>query len=107
MSAFNFSRLGNASAALGIAQAARLVPNRAAVMEEMKQDISLESSQAKLFCVEVANRIVGDCIQTVGRYGCLRDSLFDLYLCYDKVIGAAGGSLEVMKNNIARKLLGS
>jgi len=144
-SAFNFSRLGNASAALGIAQAAlektvdyvkerhvgtrvaadfqglrwrlaeistyleaaRLVRNRAAVMEEKKKDISLESSQAKLLCVEIANQVVGDCIQTVGRYGCFRDSLFDLYLCDVKVIGIGGGSLEVMKNNIARNLLGS
>jgi alkylation response protein AidB-like acyl-CoA dehydrogenase len=143
-SAFNFSRLGNASAALGIAraalektvayikerhvgtrvvadfqglrwrlaeistylEAARLVRNRAAVMEEGKQDISVESSQAKFLCVEVANRVVGDCLQTVGRYGCLRDSLFDIYLCDIKLIGIAGGSMEVMKNNIAKTLLG-
>jgi butyryl-CoA dehydrogenase len=142
--AFNFSRLGNASAALGIAQAAlektvsylkqrqigssvatefqglrwrlaemstqleaaRLVRNRAAVMEGKKQDISIESSRAKLLCVEVANLVVGDCIQATGRYGCLRDSLFDLYFRDVKVIGTAGGSLEVMKNNIARNLLG-
>ena len=142
--AFNFSRLGNASAALGIAQAAlentvnyvkerhvgtrlaaefqgirwmlaemstqleaaRLLRNRAATMEDKKQDISLESSQAKLFCVEVANRVVGDCIQATGRYGCLRDSLFELYLRDAKLLGTAGGSLEVMKNNIARRLIG-
>jgi len=143
-SAFNFSRLGNASAALGMAQsafektlhylrdrkvgtrvaaefqglrwllaelstlleAARLLRNRAAVMEEVKQDISLESSQTKLLCVEVASRIVGDCIQATGRYGCLRDNLFDVYLRDVKVLGTAGGSLEVMKNNIARHLIG-
>lgn len=142
--AFNFSRLGNASAALGIAQAtlektlsyikqrhvgtrlasefqgirwilaelstqieaARLLRNRAATMEDKKQDISLESSQTKLFCVEVANRVVGDCIQITGRYGCLRDSLFELYLRDAKLLGTAGGSLEVMKNNIAKRLIG-
>ena len=143
-SAFNFSRLGNASAALGIAQAslektlhyikqrqvgsrvvsefqgirwmlaemstqleaARLLRNRAATLEDKKQDISLESSQTKLLCVEVANRIVGDCIQATGRYGCLRDSLFELYLRDAKLLGTAGGSLEVMKNNIAKRLIG-
>lgn len=143
-SAFNFSRLGNASAALGIAQAAldktfsyikerqvgthvvaefqgirwllaelstqleaaRLLRNQTAIMEEKKQDISLESSRAKLLCVDLANRVVGDCIQATGRYGCLRDSLFELYLRDAKVLGTAGGSLEVMKNNIARHLLG-
>ncbi|MBI2847777.1 MAG: acyl-CoA dehydrogenase family protein, partial [Chloroflexi bacterium] len=110
-SAFNFSRLGNASAALGIAQAAfdktlsylkerrvgsrgaaefqglrwtlvemnnqleaaRLVRDRAAVFQDKLPDNSLESSRAKLFCVEVANRVVGDCIQATGRYGSLRD----------------------------------
>jgi alkylation response protein AidB-like acyl-CoA dehydrogenase len=144
-SAFNFSRMGNASAALGIGQAAfekalayvkqrqvgrhttaefqgirwtlaemsteleaaRLVRNRAAVMEDNKQDISLESSRAKLITVDVANRVVPDCIQITGRFGCLRDSLFELYLRDAKVLGTAGGSLEVMKNNIARRLIGS
>jgi alkylation response protein AidB-like acyl-CoA dehydrogenase len=143
-SAFNFSRLGNASAALGIAQAAfektvtylkerevggrmaaefqglrwllaelstqleaaRLTRNRAAVMEEQKQDISLASSQTKLLCVQVAERVVSDCIQATGRYGCLRDNLFNLYLRDVKALGIAGGSLEIMKNNIARHLVG-
>jgi alkylation response protein AidB-like acyl-CoA dehydrogenase len=143
-SAFNFSRLGNASAALGIAQAAfdktvayvrqrhvgkriaaefqglrwkladldtllesaRLLRNRAAVMEEQGGDISLESSRAKLYCVETANRVVGECIQATGRYGCMRESLFDLYLRDARVIGTAGGSLEVMRNNVARPLFG-
>jgi len=144
-SAFNFSRLGNASAALGIGQAAfekalayvkqrevgrhttaefqgirwmlaemstrleaaRLIRDRASVMEDKKQDISLESSRAKLITVEAANRVVADCIQITGRYGCLRDSLLELYLRDAKVLGTAGGSLEVMKNNIARRLIGS
>ncbi len=142
-SAFNFSRLGNASAALGIAQsafektlnylrhrvvgtrtatdfqglrwriaemstqleAARLLRNRAAVMEDQKQDISLLSSQTKLMCVEVAEQVVSGCIQATGRYGCLRDNLFDMYLRDIKVLGTAGGSLEVMKNNIARYVI--
>ena len=142
-SAFNFSRLGNASAAIGMAQAAldktmdyikkrqvgtrtvaefqgirwalaelitqleaaRLLRDRAALSEDKKQDISLESSQAKLICVEVANRIVGDCIQITGRYGCLRDNLFEMYLRDARVLGIAGGSLEIMKNNIAKRLI--
>ena len=142
-SAFNFSRLGNASAALGIAQsafektlnylkqrsvgnriatdfqglrwriaelstqleAARLLRNRSAVMEDQKQDISLLSSQTKLMCVQVAEQVVSNCIQATGRYGCLKENLFDMYLRDVKVLGTAGGSLEVMKNNIARHLI--
>ncbi|MBN1614705.1 MAG: acyl-CoA dehydrogenase family protein [Deltaproteobacteria bacterium] len=141
-SAFNFSRLGNASASLGIAQAAldrtltylkgrqvgnhkasefqglrwqmaeldtqlaaaRLLRDNAALLEEAGRDISLESARTKLLCVEVATRVVGCCIQSTGRFGCLRDNLFDLYYRDAKVLGTAGGSLEVMKNNIARRL---
>jgi alkylation response protein AidB-like acyl-CoA dehydrogenase len=142
--AFNFSRLGNSGAALGIAQAsldntvnylkgrkvgkymasefqglrwmlvelsayieaARLVCYRAAIMQDNNQDISIESSRTKLICVQVANRVVGECIQATGRYGCLRDSLFDVYLRDARTLGTAGGSLEVMKNNLAKHLLG-
>ncbi len=142
-SAFNFSRLGNASAALGISyaalekainyiktrevgkykvadfqgirwilaqrsaqlEAARLLRDKAAIMEDMKQDVSLISSQAKLLSVDVANCITGDCIQTTGRYGCLRDNLLEMYFRDAKTLGTAGGSLEVMKNNIARRLI--
>lgn len=143
-SAFNMSRLGNASAALGIGtaafgnaldyvrqrevgtrraaefqgirwelaemsvqlEAARLLRDKAAFMGDTNQDIALESSQAKLFCVQVSNQVVGRCIQITGRYGCARDSLFELYLRDARVLGTAGGTLEVMKNNIARRVIG-
>jgi butyryl-CoA dehydrogenase len=143
--AFNFSRLGNASAALGIAQAAldktvaylrqrqvgsrpaaqfqglrwrlaelstalkaaRLLRDDTARLADLQADIGLEVSQTKLHCVELANRVVGECIQATGRYGCLQESLFPLYLRDARVLGTAGGSLEVMKNNIARHLLGN
>lgn len=143
--AFNFSRLGNASAALGIARAAldktisyvkerrvgsspaasfqglrwkiaemdtelkaaRLLRDHTARFADETDAFGVESSQTKLLCVETANRVVGACIQATGRYGCLRDSMFDVYLRDARVLGTAGGSLEVMKNNIARHLLGN
>lgn len=143
-SAFNLSRLGNASAALGISKAAFgktldyvkerkvgahrvadfqgirwrlaemtvqieascLMRDKAAVLAGKKKDASLEASQAKLFCVQVANQVVGECIQMTGRYGCLRESLLELYLRDARALGTAGGSLEVMKNNIAKRVIG-
>jgi butyryl-CoA dehydrogenase len=143
--AFNFSRLGNASAALGIAQAAmdktiaylkerrvgdhpassfqglrwklaeldteiraaRLFRDHTSRLADETESFGLESSQTKLLCVETANRVVGACIQATGRFGCLRDSMFDIYLRDARVLGTAGGSLEIMKNNIARHLLGN
>lgn len=142
--AFNFSRMGNTSVALGMAQAsldktleyvkerrvgthlamefqgirwllaedstqleaARLLRNQAATALDTKKDASLDVSRAKLLCVQMAHRVVGDCIQATGRYGCLRENLFELYLRDTKVLGTAGGSLEVMRNNVARRLIG-
>jgi hypothetical protein len=144
-SAFNFTRLGNASACIGMAQAAldntikylkqrfvgtrnatefqglrwriadmsteleaaRLLRDRAAIMLDQKKDMGMETSRVKLFAVEVAKRVVRDCIQSVGGYGCLRENFFDLYLRDVAIIGTAGGTLEVMRNNIAKRLLGS
>ena len=143
ISVFNFSRLGNASVALGVSEAAfaktitylksrqvgkqrainfqglrwmlaelstelcacRLLRDKAALLMESMHDIGMEASQAKMYCVNAGSRIVNDCIQATGRFGCLRGNLFDVYLRDLKVLGIAGGSLEVMKNNIARQLL--
>lgn len=144
LSAFNFSRLGNASAALGLAcesfevaldyirnrrigdhlaaefqglrwklaelstqlQAARLLRDHAAAGTETAGKSRLLSSQAKLFCVETSQEVVGEAMQLTGRYGCIRDSRFNLYLRDAKALAVAGGTLEVMKNNIAREVIG-
>ena len=142
--AFNFSRLGNASALLGIArfafeqalafaakrevghrkvsefqgirwmlaemktrtEAAALLRDRAAVMEDQGQDAALECSMAKLLCGEVAMDVVPQAIEVMGSYGTLRTSPFPRLLLDAKTLCIAGGTLEVMKNNIAGQLLG-
>jgi alkylation response protein AidB-like acyl-CoA dehydrogenase len=86
--------------------AARLLRDHAARATEARGKSGLLSSQAKLLCVETAQAVVGDALQLTGRYGCLRDSLFDLYLRDVKALAIAGGTLEVMKNNIAREVIG-
>jgi alkylation response protein AidB-like acyl-CoA dehydrogenase len=87
-------------------EAARLLRDRAALACDEGRNTALESSQAKLFCVEAANRVVGECIQISGRYGCLREGPLEMYYRDARALGIAGGSLEVMKNNIARELIG-
>mgnify|MGYP001600013109 CR=1 FL=1 len=142
--AFNFSRLGNASALLGIArfafeqalafaakrevghrkvsefqgirwmlaemktrtEAAALLRDRAAVMEDQGQDAALECSMAKLLCGEVAMGVVPQAIEIMGSYGTLRTSPLPRLLLDAKTLCIAGGTLEVMKNNIAGQLLG-
>jgi alkylation response protein AidB-like acyl-CoA dehydrogenase len=143
-SAFNHSRIGNASCLLGIAagaleravcfirerkvgnrvvaefqgirwvvadlstrlEAAELLRNRAAWMEDRGRDPVRETSMAKLLAGEISMEAVSQAIQLTGSAGCYRDMPFERYLRDAKSLCIAGGTLEVMKNNIARQILG-
>ncbi|MBI5967955.1 MAG: acyl-CoA dehydrogenase family protein [Deltaproteobacteria bacterium] len=143
-SAFNRSRIGNASCLLGIAagalekaiafikdrkvgnkvvadfqgirwmvaelstklEAVGLLRDRAAWMEDQGEDPVRETSMAKLLAGEVSMEVVSQAIQLTGSHGCYRDTPFERYLRDAKCLCIAGGTLEVMKNNIARQILG-
>jgi alkylation response protein AidB-like acyl-CoA dehydrogenase len=142
--AFNFSRLGNASCLLGIAkgalekaiafakekkvghrlttefqgirwliaelstklEAATLLRDKAAWMEDRGENPVKETSMAKLIAGEISQEIVKQAIQITGSFGCYRNTPFERYWRDAKSLCIAGGTLEVMKNNIARKILG-
>lgn len=142
-SAFNFSRLGNASCLLGIAkgalekaivfaqrrkvghrlttdfqgirwliaelstkiEAAILLRDKAAWMEDQGKNPGREASMAKLMAGEISVEVVMQAMQLTGSFGCYRDAPFERYLRDAKSLCIAGGTLEVMKNNIARKIL--
>ncbi len=142
-SAFNYSRIGNASCLLGIAgaalekalaiarerkvgrqavtsfqgirwmaaerftrlEAASLLRDKAAWMEDRGGNPSRESSMAKLLAGEISVEIVCQAIQISGSRGCYRDSPLERYLRDAKSLCIAGGTLEVMKNNIAHQIL--
>ena len=141
---FNYSRLGNASALLGIAkiaferalayatqrevgprrvsdfqgirwmlaemkthlEAASLLRDKAALMVDRGLDPALESSMAKLFCAQVAMEATVQAIEILASYGCYRESQLPRLLLDAKTLCIAGGTLEVMKNNIASQLVG-
>ena len=143
-SAFNHSRVGNASCLLGIAaealekaisfaqsrkvgnqvvthfqgvrwvvaelstrlEAGMLLRDKAAWMEDRGLDPVRETSMAKLLAGEISMEVVSQAIQLTGSYGCYRDTPFERYLRDAKSLCIAGGTLEVMKNNIARQILG-
>lgn len=143
-SAFNFSRIGNASCLLGIAEgalekaidfaktkqvgesrvtdfqgirwivaeltsrleAASLLRNKAAWLEDRRRNPSGEVAMAKLLAGEIAMEAVSQAIQLTGSHGCYRDAPFERYLRDAKSLCIAGGTLEVMKNNVAKKILG-
>ena len=142
-SAFNYSRIGNASCLLGIGsaalekaitiakerkvgkqavtsfqgirwmaaelftrlEAASLLRDKAAWMEDQGKDPARETSMAKLLAGEVSLESVSQAIQITGSYGCYRDAPFERYFRDAKSLCIAGGTLEVMKNNIARQIL--
>jgi butyryl-CoA dehydrogenase len=143
-SAFNHSRIGNASCLLGTGagalekaiefvkkrkvgdqvvadfqgirwmvadlatrlEAAGLLRDKAAWMEDQGKDSARETSMAKLLAGEVSMEAVSQSIQMTGSYGCYRDAPFERYLRDAKSLCIAGGTLEVMKNNIAKQILG-
>ena len=143
-SAFNHSRIGNASCLLGIAvgaldkalryikerrvgsqtvadfqgirwivadlstrlEAARLLRDKAAWMEDRGKDPARETSMAKLLAGEISMEVVSQAIQLTGSHGCYRDAPFERYFRDAKSLCIAGGTLEVMKNNVARQILG-
>lgn len=142
-SAFNFSRLGNASCLLGIGEAAlekaiafaqkrkvghrlttdfqgirwliaelstkleaaKLLRDKAAWMEDQRLNPVRETSMAKLIAGEISMEIVIQAMQITGSFGCYRDTPFERYMRDAKSLCIAGGTLEIMKNNIARKIL--
>nr|HID60108.1 acyl-CoA dehydrogenase [Desulfobacterales bacterium] len=140
---FNFSRLGNASAFLGMAkaaleealdfargrkigetrvtdfqgirwtvaelftrlEAAELLRNKAATIEDEGGDSSKLSSMAKFFCGEVAVDTIMAALRITGSYGCYRDTPFERWLRDIKALEIAGGTPEIMKNIIANQIL--
>ena len=144
LSAFNHSRIGNASCLLGIAraalekavafaktrtvgksavidfqgirwivadlaarlEAASLLRDKAAWMEDRGKDPGRETSMAKLLAGEVSLEAISQAVQITGSHGCYRDAPFERYWRDAKSLCIAGGTLEVMKNNIAKQILG-
>jgi len=87
-------------------EAASLLRDKAAWMEDQKRDPAQETSMAKLLAGEISLEVVSQAIQLTGSHGCYRDTPFERYWRDAKSLCIAGGTLEVMKNNIAKKILG-
>jgi len=75
-------------------------------LEDRRRNAAGEVAMAKLLAGEVAMEAVSQAIQLTGSHGCYRDTPFERYLRDVKSLCIAGGTLEVMKNNVAKKILG-
>jgi alkylation response protein AidB-like acyl-CoA dehydrogenase len=90
--------------ALAEIDAARLLLYSAAEAIDEQRDIDRHSSEAKLICCGVANRVTAQAIQVCGAYGTMVNSPFNRYWRDAKTFEIGGGSMEVLKNNLGRYL---
>lgn len=68
------------------------------------RDCSVESSMAKLFVTETAVDIVRACQQVMGAYGCSTEYDMERYARDILLMPIVGGSSNIQRNNIARRL---
>jgi alkylation response protein AidB-like acyl-CoA dehydrogenase len=84
--------------------AARLLLYSAADALDEGREVERHSSEAKLMCCAVANRVTAHAIQVCGAYGTTTHSPFNRYWRDAKTFEIGGGSMEILKNTIGRFL---
>lgn len=85
--------------------AAWLLTMRAAQMKDAGQNVTLESSMAKLYASEVACRICDEGVQIHGGYGFIKDYPAEKYYRDVKLCTIGEGTSEIQRIVIARELL--
>lgn len=87
--------------------AASFVRNAAAGKVDRSEDPALATSLAKKLAIDAAERASNDCFAMIGGYGLYPEQEFAQLLQDIKVLRIAGGSIEVLRNFVARKVLRS
>jgi alkylation response protein AidB-like acyl-CoA dehydrogenase len=87
--------------------AASLARDRAAMLAEGDQEHALETTLAKKLAIDAAEHAVNESFALIGGHGLYEDTPFRQILCDMKVLRVAGGSLEILRNYIARRVLRS
>ncbi|WP_198430744.1 acyl-CoA dehydrogenase family protein [Rhodococcus rhodochrous] len=85
--------------------AASLARNQAAATAEAGQDPALGTSMAKMLAIRAAEHAVNEAFALTGGYGLYHDTDFGQLMHDVKVLRIAGGSLEVLRNYVARRVL--
>lgn len=85
--------------------AASLARDHAATLSDQGTEHSLETTLAKMLAVTAAEHTINEVFALVGAHGLYREQDFGDMLHDIKVLRVAGGSLEVMRNYIARRVL--
>jgi alkylation response protein AidB-like acyl-CoA dehydrogenase len=84
---------------------ASLARDRAAMLVDSGGDHALETTLAKKLAIDAAERCINQAFALVGSHGLYTDTDFGELLHDMKVLRVAGGSLEVLRNYAARRVL--
>jgi alkylation response protein AidB-like acyl-CoA dehydrogenase len=87
--------------------AASLARNQAAMILDRDEEPALATSLAKKLCIDAAERAVNDAYAMIGGHGLYHDADFGQLMHDVKVLRIAGGSVEVLRNYVARRVLRS
>lgn len=87
-------------------EAATLLRDKAAWLADRGGEHSWETAMARYYAAEVAEEVTSQVFSLVGGWGCYRERPFERFWRDAKVGKLAGGSSEVLKNLIARRVLG-
>lgn len=86
-------------------EAAKLLRDQAAWLNDQGLHPAKEAAMAKVFASEMATRAVARMMQICGAYGCMMGAPFDRHLRDAKMYEVAGGTSEIMRLTIARRML--
>jgi alkylation response protein AidB-like acyl-CoA dehydrogenase len=84
---------------------ASLARDRAAMLVDSGGDHAMETTLAKKLAIDAAERCINQAFALVGSHGLYTDTDFGDLLHDMKVLRVAGGSLEVLRNYAARRVL--
>ncbi|GAA3721930.1 acyl-CoA dehydrogenase family protein [Streptomyces tremellae] len=84
--------------------AAEAVADRALEAHDLGELTAAEAASAKLFCTEVASRVIDRCLQLHGGYGYMNEYPIARLYADNRVNRIYGGTSEVMKMIIAKSM---
>jgi acyl-CoA dehydrogenase len=87
-------------------EAGRALTYAACLRYAAGEDAVREVSMVKLFTAEMVNRVAYDCVQLHGGYGYMREYPVERFARDARLLTIGGGTSEIMKDVIARTLLG-
>ncbi|MGW4124812.1 acyl-CoA dehydrogenase family protein [Nocardia sp. NPDC004711] len=85
-------------------EAAQVMVDRALELHDVGELTAADAAKTKLFCTEVAGRVIDKCLQLHGGYGYITEFPIARLYADTRVTRIFGGTSEVMKTIIAKSL---